>query len=410
MRPGWPSAAADGASDGHPVTDDGGTGTDRAGTRPFLGDPARALALVDAVLAISADLSLPDVLRRIVERGVAVIGARYCALGVLDEDGHGLSEFIHMGVDPETVAAIGHLPEGRGILGLLIVEPRPLRLDDLATHPDSTGFPAGHPQMRSFLGVPIDVRGEVFGNLYFAEKSGDGRFGPDDEALAVLLARAAGVAIENARLHARTRDLTLLEDRDRIAADLHDRVIQRVFATGLGLEALVRSAPPDIGRRIQTAVEDLDATIREIRSTIFALQSRGVGRADVRAGLSQLAAEASGALGFEPSLRLEGPVDTAIDEGLAEDLLASAREALTNVARHARASRAEVELHVDAGGAELTITDDGIGPGEGHRAGGEGMGNLARRAQAHGGTFELVPAPGGRGSRARWWAPLGPVG
>jgi len=375
---------------------------------PDLPDPTRAMALVDAVVAIGADLSLPDVLRRIVDNGLAVIGARYCALGVLDEDGHGLSEFIHAGMDADTVAAIGHLPEGHGILGLLTVEPHPIRLDDLATHPDSAGFPPGHPAMRSFLGVPIEVRGQVFGNLYFTEKQGDGRFGPDDEALAIVLARAAGVAIENARLHGRTRDLTLLEDRDRIAADLHDRVIQRLFATGLSLEALLRAAPPDISRRIRAAVDDLDTTIREIRSTIFGLQSRRLpGAGGLRAALLQLAAEASGALGFDPTLRIEGPVDTAISDDLAEDVLATAREALTNVARHAQATRVELELRVGAGGVELTVTDDGVGPGEGRRPGGRGIGNLTGRAEAHGGRFELLPAPTGRGTRARWWAPLG---
>jgi signal transduction histidine kinase len=371
-----------------------------------IGDPARLVPLVDAVLAIGADLSLPDVLRRIVAGAVEVVGARYGALGVLDESGQGLAEFIHVGMDAATVAEIGHLPEGRGILGLLILNPKPIRLEDLATHRDSAGFPPGHPAMRSFLGVPIEVRGQVFGNLYLTEKHGAGGFSPDDEALAVVLARAAAVAIENARLHARTRDLTMLADRERIAADLHDRVIQRLFATGLGLESLIRPAPAEIGERIQTAVDDLDATIREIRSTIFALQARKAPGRGLRAGLLGLATEASGALGFEPTLRLEGPVDTAVGEGLAEDLLATAREAMANVVRHAKATRCELELRVAAGVVELTVTDDGVGPGEGRRPGGRGVGNLTRRAEAHGGGFELSPGPTGRGSRARWWVPI----
>jgi signal transduction histidine kinase len=380
--------------------------SDLAGPLGDIRDPARLLALVNAVLLIGVNLSLPDVLRRIVTSAVELVGARYGALGVLDEEG-GLSEFVHLGIDEETVAGIGHLPEGRGILGVLIVEPRPLRLENLATHPDSAGFPPGHPTMRSFLGVPIEVRGQVFGNLYLTEKLEGTGFGPDDEALAVVLGRAAGVAIENARLYARGRDLTLLEDRERIAADLHDRAIQRLFATGLGLEALVRVASPEVAERIQTAVEDLDVVIREIRSTIFALQARRVSGRGLRMGLLQLGAEAAGALGFEPAVRLEGPVDTAVSGALAEDLLATAREALSNVARHAEASRAELALRVADDVVELTVTDDGVGPGEGRRPGGKGRENLSRRAEAHGGGFELGPVAVGRGTRARWWAPLG---
>ena len=377
-----------------------------AGPLRDISDPTRLVKLVDAVVTIGADLSLGAVLRRIVSSAVAVVGARYGALGVLDPAGVGLAEFVHVGFDDDAVAAIGHLPEGRGILGLLIVDPQPLRLDDLSCHPDAAGFPPGHPPMRSFLGVPIVIRGQVFGNLYLAEKQGAPGFGPDDEALAVVLARAAAVAVENTRLHTRGRDLSLLEDRERIAADLHDRVIQRLFATGLGLEALVRLAPPVIAERIQGAVDDLDTTIREIRSTIFALQARSVPGRTLRFGLLQLATEAAGVLGFEPVVRMEGPVDTVIGEGLAEDVLASAREALTNVARHAQAGRVEVDLRVAGNRVDLTVTDDGVGPGAGQRPGGNGVVNLARRAEAHGGAFELAAGPAGRGTRARWWVPL----
>src|SRR5262249_10589029 len=149
----------------------------------------------------------------------------YGALGVLDESGTGLSDFITSGIDAATRARIGDPPRGHGILGLLIVEPHPLRLPDLREHPQSYGFPPGHPPMRSFLGVPIMVRGEVFGNLYLTDKRSQEVFTDVDEELVVALATAAGVAVENARLHARVRDLVLLEDRERIAMDLHDTVI-----------------------------------------------------------------------------------------------------------------------------------------------------------------------------------------
>jgi GAF domain-containing protein len=246
---------------------------------PSIEDPDRLSHLVDAILAIASDLSLPATLRRIVEAALPLVGARYGALGVLDAAGQGLAEFINVGLEAAQIAEIGHYPEGRGILGVLIVEPKPLRLADLKMHPDSYGFPPGHPPMTSFLGVPIRVRGAVFGNLYLTDKQGAAEFSPDDEALAVALAGAAAIAIENARLHARVRDAALGEDRERIAADLHDTVIQRLFATGLALEASVRLAPPDLAERIAQAVTDLDETIRQIRSAIFALHiQRGVRR------------------------------------------------------------------------------------------------------------------------------------
>jgi GAF domain/Histidine kinase len=213
-------------------------------TLPAVEDPDGLRHLVDAILAVGSDLSLPVTLRRIVESAVTLVGARYGALGVLDESGDGLAEFVHVGLQPGEAAKIDHLPEGRGILGALIVDPRPLRLTDLHAHPDSYGFPPGHPPMTSFLGVPIKVRSQVFGNLYLTEKQGAPEFSEQDEALAVALAGAAAIAIENARLHARVRDIALIQDRERIAADLHDTVIQRLYATGLGLEASLPLASP----------------------------------------------------------------------------------------------------------------------------------------------------------------------
>lgn len=373
-----------------------------------LRDPGRLFALVDAVLAVTANLSLPEVLRRIVSSAVTVVGARYGALGVLDEAGVGLAEFVHIGFDDATVQAVGRLPEGRGILGLLILEPRPIRLDNLTDHPDASGFPPGHPPMGSFLGVPIEVRGRVFGNLYLTEKTGGGSFDLDDTALAIVLARAAAVAIANARFHLREQDLSLIADRERIASDLHDRVIQRLFATGLGLQALVRAAPFGIGESIQGAVDDLDTTIREIRSTIFGLQSRGDGPRGFRLSFLQLASEAAGALGFEPTVRLDEAVTDVLAEGIGPDVLASAREALANVARHAHAKNVEIVVRLRGGVLELTVTDDGSGPGSGRRPGGRGTLNLAHRAEVHGGGFELIASPSGRGSLARWWIPVEP--
>ena len=160
----------------------------------------RVQRLLDAFLSVSTGLDLDVTLRRIVEAGVGLVDARYGALGVLREDGSGLARFLHVGIEPERAARMGSLPEGKGVLGLLISEPYPLRIRDLRQHPASVGFPPHHPPMRSFLGVPVLVRGEVFGNLYMTEKA-SGEFTTEDEAVLTALAGAAGIAIDNARLY-----------------------------------------------------------------------------------------------------------------------------------------------------------------------------------------------------------------
>jgi signal transduction histidine kinase len=371
-------------------------------------DPARLRDLLGAVLGISSDLSLHGVLRRIVEAGVEVIGARYGALGVLSERGDGLSEFVHVGIPTEEADAIGHLPEGHGILGLLIVDPRPLRLLDLASHPDSYGFPAHHPPMHSFLGVPIVLRDQIFGNLYLTEKRSDGGFSDDDEALAVALAGAAGIAIENARLHDRVRDLTLVHDRERIAADLHDTVIQRIFATGLALQATLRVVSnPDAAQRIEGAVAELDETIRQIRSAIFALQTPQVAGRGLREEILALVSESAASLGFEPHLGLDGPIDSIVERDVAAHLLAVVREALSNVVRHAQATRVDVLVTVAGGFLTVEVRDNGIGAGANVRPGGLGLTNLAQRAADLGGTLHLTAAADHRGSALSWRVPLG---
>src|SRR4029453_8468929 len=190
--------------------------------------PRSLRQLLDAVLTIGSDLDPPGLLRRIVEAAVELVDARYGALGVLDDSRTRLAQFITVGIDEDEHAAIGSLPEGLGILGLLIVDAKPLRLPDLREHSERFGFPHHHPPMRSFLGVPIRVRDEVFGNLYLTDKASAEVFTDVDEELVVGLAAAAGVAIENARLHVLVQELALAEDRSRIARDLHDTVIQRL--------------------------------------------------------------------------------------------------------------------------------------------------------------------------------------
>jgi len=526
----------------------------------------RLSALLDAVVGVGSDLDLRSTLHRIVLAACRLADARYGALGVIGPD-RLLVEFITEGISVAQHQRIGDLPTGRGVLGLLIDEPKPVRLRDIAEHPRSYGFPAHHPVMRSFLGVPVRIRDQVFGNLYLTEKRGGEEFTEDDEETVVALAVAAGVAIDNARLYAaaghrqrwleataeitnvllgevdrtaalqlvarRAREvsgaktvmvllpepganqlrvevceparpqlqgtvlptgdtllgralasgqaviadnlgrasdwpvpvstgaalvaplaasgtvlgllvvahsadgpqfdddldanlmstfagqaalaleraraqeerelLVVLADRERIARDLHDVVIQRLFATGLHLQSAANlAARPEVGARINSAVDDLDATIRDIRSAIFELRTpvNAALRADIRATVDAAAAS----LGFRPELRLDGPVDSAVPDEVRPDLLAVLREALSNTVRHARAGRVEVTVEVGGGRLRLTVTDNGIGPGEpfDERS---GLANMRQRAESHAGTLTITPGPAG-GTRVEWSVPV----
>jgi len=363
--------------------------------------------LLDAVLTVGSDLDLPAVLDRIVRAAVELVDARYGALGVLDDTRTRLSQFITVGIDDETHAKIGNLPEGHGILGLLIVDAKSLRLPDLREHPDSYGFPPNHPPMRSFLGVPIRVRDEVFGNLYLTDKTTAEVFTDVDEELVVGLAAAAGVAIDNARLHARLNDLSLVEDRERIARDLHDTVIQRLFATGLSLQAsirLVRNDPDEAERRIASAVDDLDVTVKHIRSAIFGLERTRPTREGLRSQIIGMAREAGRSLGFEPTVLLDGPVDSALSPEVAADVEQVLREALSNIVRHASASSVQIEIGV-RDGVVVRVVDDGTGPPGDDSPLGNGLRNMATRAESRGGEFSLTPGEE-RGSILTWRVPL----
>ena len=325
-------------------------------------DPVKLRRVFEATLLLEAHLELPALLRHVVEEACSMTGARYGALGVLDQDGTGLAEFVTVGLDPATEAAIGPSPTGKGVLGLLISEPRALRLSDLGAHPDSYGFPPGHPPMTSFLGVPIKSHGEVYGNLYLTDKVGWSEFTRDDQSLVEALALAAGVAVENARLHQRVQEMAVYEDRDRLARDLHDTVIQRLFAVGLSLQSIASSTTDALARRLNAAIGEIDDTIRQVRSSIYELgitrDTRGV-----RAGVLDLLGELEPIVGFEVRATFDGPVDSAVPDRVAEHLLATIREAVTNVGRHAQATGATVLLRVAEGWCRLEVVDNGRGIG-----------------------------------------------
>jgi two-component system, NarL family, sensor histidine kinase DevS len=362
--------------------------------------------LLDAVMEVGSELSLPVVLRRITETATELVDAQYGALGVLDVSGTRLAEFITVGIDQAGASRIGHLPEGHGILGLLIADPKPLRLPDLNAHPDSFGFPPNHPPMTSFLGVPILLRNEVFGNLYLTDKAEGDVFTDVDEELVVALAAAAGLAIENARLHQHVGEMALLEDRERIARDLHDDVIQRLFAAGLSVQSTAQMSTQRVVRdRLEQTVADLDVTIRQVRNTIFQLSHRPADEASVRADIIAVCTEATRSLGFDPLCQIRGPVDSAVSSTIAGHLILALREALSNVARHAAASKVDVFVAVADGRLTLQVSDDGVGVPTDAIGRGSGLANLLRRAKSLGGTFEIDAAPD-IGTTLRWTAPL----
>jgi signal transduction histidine kinase len=534
----------------------------------------RVRQLLEAVVGIGSGLDLETALTRIVQAAATLVDAQYGALGVLGND-RLLARFITVGVTAEQIAQIGPYPEGHGLLGELIRRPEPLRAEDLTRHPHSYGFPPNHPPMHSFLGVPIRVRTEVFGNLYMTEKAGGAPFDADDEAVLTALAAAAGVAIDNARLYEdarrrqewleatseltrgllsgikvedvlagfarrvtafaqadlavvalpdaeredlvivaadgpgaellhgkdvgveesllgsvfksgqqeliadmstdersrpdlvpgvelgpglftplgasgqvrgvlliarrtgslefdaatqqltadlavqaavvleladRRRDselLSLYADRDRIGRDLHDLAIQRLFATSMSLQGAYKiTQKPAVAKRIAQAVSDLDDTVKVIRSTIFALHSHELGEDDapsVRARVIEACERVAEQLGFSPSVRFTGPVDTLVPEEAAEHLVAVLREALSNAARHAQASKVDVEVGVDGTHVALTVIDDGVGiPAGGRRS---GLANLAERAEQLGGSFGTHPGAD-HGTVLTWSVPL----
>jgi signal transduction histidine kinase len=376
---------------------------------PTVSDEAPAAAgeeaaLFEAVLSIAADLDLEGALRRIVAAACELTGARFGALGVLDPSGEELSQFITHGLSDDEEAEIGPRPAGHGVLGLLITDPRPIRLADLAQHERSFGFPDNHPPMHSFLGVPIRVRGLVFGNLYLTEKRFASQFSARDEHLLSSLAAAAGVAIDNARLHQRLGELAVFADRDRIARDLHDTVIQRLFAVGLSLQGLARVVdPPSAAERIDAAVDELDATIADIRSTIFALQARN--DPGIRSDVTTVVTELRDLLGHLPRLQFDGPIDTSVDKQVGESAAAVVREALSNVARHARATRTDVALTAGVGEFVVVVRDDGIGIRRSASRGGQGLRNMATRAEQLGGRLDVTSEPG-EGTTVTWRIPV----
>jgi signal transduction histidine kinase len=353
-------------------------------------------ALIQAGLILASELSLPAVLQKIVSLAAQVADARYGALGVLLASGEETHDLITVGVTEEERRAIGDLPKGHGILGALINDPEPLRLQRITDDPRSVGFPPNHPPMTSFLGVPIRVRDRVYGNLYLTEKRGADEFTEEDERAVITLASQAGVAIENARLWQDNRRLAVFEDRERIAKELHDGVVQSLFAVGMALQAgqdLITD-PAAVGKRLQESVGQIDDVIRDLRNYIFGLGPAGTADRELDRALNALADEFR--RGSDVAIRVEvDPEAASIATPHAADLVQVAREAISNAVRHAHPQTLSVTLALEGKEVVLEVDDDGRGfDPETIVTGGRGLASLRERAAALGGRLEITSSSG----------------
>ena len=358
--------------------------------------PPALQALDAAVRGISGVLDVEQVLQLIVDRVRELVGAQYAALGIVDDQGL-ITEFITSGITSDERRAIGDLPRGQGLLGLIIRENRSYRIPDIGSHPESYGFPPNHPPMDSFLGVPITVKGEVVGRLYLTNKQDAPEFSADDQALVETFALHAGIAIENARLHEQVQRLAVVDEQDRISRDLHDSVIQSIYAVTLSLDdvpELVDEAPAEARLRVDDAIDALHGVIRDIRNFIFGLRPLLLDSGSLLDGLRALAYELQRNTTTEIEVTGDEP-DGVVVEVVAE-LLAIAREALANVARHSGAAHASLRLATPGEDVRLEIADDGRGLAADAQVarGHHGLPNMRARAEALGGTFNIQSGEG----------------
>ena len=352
-------------------------------------------------MVLASELSLDAVLLRIVELAVDLTGARYGALGVLTRDGRLIEEFITVGITHEERAALGDPPTGHGLLGALITEARPLRIPDISADPRSVGFPPNHPPMKSLLGAPVTGRGRVFGNIYLTDKQGAEMFDEEDERTLVILATQAAIAVENARLYDETerkgrelQRLQVVEERERIGKELHDGVIQSLFAVGLSLQGFASSSSDaDTARRLEAAVEDVDHAIRDLRNYIFGLRPGILADRQLDQVLKEMASEFGSRSGVVTVVEVDSLAASALASSAA-DVVQFAREALSNVSRHGAATTCRIALQRGEAGLFPEIDDDGRGFDVDVTSWGMGLNNLRERVESLGGVLEVRSTPG----------------
>ncbi|MCB0131720.1 MAG: GAF domain-containing protein [Caldilineaceae bacterium] len=389
-------------------------------------------ALRTAALALTTEFDLRAVLQTVVDESRRLVAARYGALGVLDEAGDQIEQFITSGISEEERALIGPYPTGHGLLGVMIRHGRPLRVPDMRADARASGFPPHHPPMRTLLGVPIVSKGRIFGNLYLTDKEGgaDGApatFSAADQEMVELFAMQAAVAIENALLHRRSEQLVIAKERERFAMDLHDGIIQSIYAVGLTLDDArfyLAEKPAASRTRIDKAIHDLNDVITDLRNYIMALEPMRFQDRDLKSGLEELAR----ALRANSFLAVDMAIDPAAADQLSRaqtmELLHIAKEALSNVRKHARATRAAIRVIAHADSVELLIEDDGAGfdpslssspphatsddvdiHSEASLGNGNGLRNIRQRAASLQGQI-AVDSRAGHGTRLRLTVPL----
>lgn len=347
--------------------------------------------LVEAAAEVAGAAELTKTLETIVETAMELTNARYGALGVIGEHGF-LSEFIHRGMEPATVAAIGRLPTGRGLLGTITRMKGPIRVDHIPEHEDATGFPVNHPAMDSFLGVPIRVGDDVFGNLYLTDK--EGTFTQEDEDLVHALAKISGSALATADRQRRLTSVAVIEDRERIARDLHDAIIQDLFAVGLSLEATSKhEAAADVQDELLDAAARLDEAITSLRRFIFDLRPPVWGQRQLRVELGELVAQLSEPHSVAVDISYSGEVDDLPDRFI-DEILQCTRESVSNALRHSSASLITVSVDRTPHRLELTTIDNGVGFDVESANQGMGLENLRRRSADLGGHAEITSQPG----------------
>jgi signal transduction histidine kinase len=355
-------------------------------------------ALDAAVRGIAGLGAVDDVLQVIVDQVRPLVDAQYAALGIVDARGR-IERFITSGMDDATRRRIGPLPEGHGILGLIIRENRSFRIPDLNTDPRRHGFPAHHPPMTSFLGVPVTVREISMGRLYLTNKMGADEFSEEDQSLVETFALHAGIAMENARLHEQLNRLAVVDERERISKDLHDGIIQNMYAVSLSLEDVPEMMDADrveAANRVERAIDSIHLAIQDIRNFIFGLRPGLLEGAPLVAGLASLVDEYRHITFVDLELRVP---DNIVEPSAAitSQLLGIVGESLSNVVRHSQASRAVVGLTLGDEGqvAEVWIEDNGIGfdPSRVGKLGHQGLANTRERAAEIGGSVAIASQP-----------------
>jgi signal transduction histidine kinase len=351
----------------------------------------------DVVLAIAGELRLDAVLHRLVHAARELVDASYAALGIPDVSGTEFDQFLHAGMSDELVAELGPLPRTHGMLGAMLADPRPFRTDDITTDARFRGWwPDAHPRMRSFLGVPIVAKGDIIGAFYLTDKRGAPEFDEADEQIIEVLAAHAAIAIENARLFEASRELSVIEERNRLARELHDAMTQNLFSLALTAEAasgLVRTDPAGAEAeidRIRALARDTQA---ELRSLIFELRPPQLEKDGLVATIGKDLDILGRAHGLKADLRVHGTPE--LDSAVELELYRIVQEALNNAIRHARAETIAVEVEAGDGAVTTTVRDDGVGFDPGARAIRErrlGLTSMRERAERLGGTFSVHTA------------------